>query len=666
MWGAEVTKVAHGAPVLAVSFDGENRHLATAGKDGRACIWEIPSGKQTTCFHHASPLVTLDFSADGRHLLTASADLIGQITTDFCARLWDVSAGRQVSAMCHTKAVTGAYLLPTADRVITGSKDGSVRVWNASSGRELRRLAKGRWEVLSTAVSRTRDLFAAATWSGIDIWNTSTLMKVWDTAASVGNISIFLHAGDSGNFLLAGNASGAVRVWDLKSGAENVVTLPFNTLKVAANPKRDYFAAGSDHGVIGLWEHLHSPSPSARPVTDDATNTTVLEFDPSGEYLVTGTEYGRLRVWRGWKSDRYVTIDHRERMEGFSFLVGQNRIVTFGGKRVALSEYGQGLPREVQSFPHPANVNALAVTEDGVWLATSSGSSVAGGVDRGDQKVRIWNTKTGSIHAEFALPANPQSVAFSASGQVMAVGTTSGEVQIRQVPTGSLVARLEELCSSSHELAFSPDNRYLGVLCDPESLDGEPLHLWPVGRRNEEPRLIDGGLLTFAFHPNGELVVGGTRRGTVVWRLNGAKVIDTFPGNDVWQLALSRDGKFIATEEDGSPFGLPVPLLRLWAFPSGREIGQIKNQYTVPGFQFSANGRFLGLPDDGKLVLFPWNSKDLAYLACSLIRRDLTEQEWQQYLPGEKYRPTCSGRQVPHNERRPADCVHSSGRQYRP
>ncbi len=36
-----------------------------------------------------------------------------------------------------------------------------------------------------------------------------------------------------------------------------------------------------------------------------------------------------------------------------------------------------------------------------------------------------------------------------------------------------------------------------------------------------------------------------------------------------------------------------------------------------------------------------WRDQDLIDLACSRLTRNLTKEEWKQYLPDEPYRKTC-------------------------
>jgi WD40 repeat protein len=637
-WRNEVTRVNHAAPVLAVAFDRDAKQLATAGKDGRACVWALPAGVRRACVFHAAPLISVDFGASGDRLLTASGDRIRQKTDDFCARMWDIQTARELAKFCHEKSVTAAFFLESGARVITGSKDGTLRIWDARAGRELHRLA-GSEDVESMVLGRNRQLVAIATLTRITVWNTITLEKVLDTPSPL-TVSLALREANLESFLLAGNADGTVRIWDLKSKFEKSLKLPFNAIKVSAHPERDHFAAATDQGVVTSWDGLRLPSLSAQIPTDDPTTVTVLEFDPTGNYLVAGTEYGKLRVWRGWKQDRYTRIEHGEQMNGFFFQPTGKRVATFGATKVSLWDYGGNAPRQIQAFAHPANVNAAVISPDGQWLATASASSKPDSKVTGDKRVRVWDIASGVLRAEIPLSGDPRSLSFGMYGRWLAVGTSDGDVLVWEVPSGAPVVRLDRACKNVSQLAFSPDDQYLGVLCS--EMRGSSIRLWTRGRWNERPKIIGAGVFSFAFHSDGKLVAGATMNAATIWRIGDEKVLHELPGRDVFTIALSPDGKTIAALGSEPSTGKTVSHLQFWELPSGRGLFQFTNVQLIQDLGFSTDGKVVGLQDSGGLALFGWESERLVSLACSLLTRSsLTTAEWQRFLPGEEYRSTC-------------------------
>jgi WD40 repeat protein len=70
------------------------------------------------------------FNGDSSRVATASLD--------GTARLWDSKTGKEIGRYIgHTKGVWGAVFSPDDQRVATSSDDGTLRLWDVSSGAEL-------------------------------------------------------------------------------------------------------------------------------------------------------------------------------------------------------------------------------------------------------------------------------------------------------------------------------------------------------------------------------------------------------------------------------------------------------------------------------------------------------------------------------------------------
>ncbi|MEW8507583.1 MAG: toll/interleukin-1 receptor domain-containing protein [Candidatus Thiodiazotropha sp.] len=85
---------------------------------------------------------------------------------------------------------------------------------------------------------------------------------------------------------------------------------------------------------------------------------------------------------------------------------------------------------------------------------------------------------------------------------------------------------------------------------------------------------------------------------------------------------------------------------RIWDLVSGEQVCQFSHDADVGAVRFSyGKGRYVasaGGRSDRHLRVWLWQPADLIAEACARLNRDLTPDEWQQYLGRESYRPTRS------------------------
>ncbi len=73
-----------------------------------------------------APSQWLAFCPDGRHVLAGA----GHGPLEY----WDIDSGTAKSLLGHGKAVTAVAVSSLGDRAVTGSMDGSIKLWNLDAG----------------------------------------------------------------------------------------------------------------------------------------------------------------------------------------------------------------------------------------------------------------------------------------------------------------------------------------------------------------------------------------------------------------------------------------------------------------------------------------------------------------------------------------------------
>jgi WD40 repeat protein len=126
----------HADTVSAVAFVHTGRWILSGSSDKTARIWDPESGRELRRFTgHLTWVNSVAYSPDGRRVLTGTGGEInnGQFKdgSDTLIHLWDVASSQEVCRLeGHTASVTSVAFSPDGHRVLSGSLDKTVRLWN--------------------------------------------------------------------------------------------------------------------------------------------------------------------------------------------------------------------------------------------------------------------------------------------------------------------------------------------------------------------------------------------------------------------------------------------------------------------------------------------------------------------------------------------------------
>jgi WD40 repeat protein/serine/threonine protein kinase len=391
--GREVHRLrGHTNGVQCVAFSPDGRRLASAAKDHFVKLWDAQTGREVlTLRGHSGTVCAVAFSPDGHQLVSAGLDR--------SVRVWDATPSEGTpdpgcfTLRGHSGDVNAVAFHPKDPRLVaSGGADGTVRLWDAGSGEQIRTLRGHSQSVQGLAFSADGQRLAAAgggaqeSAKSVTVWDTTTWQEV-PPSPLVATQGFHAVAFSPGGTLLAAASTGSspfVVVWDLATGAQIGVLHGHTWVigQVAFSPDGRHLASASLDGTVRIWD-VTTHEEVVRPPLRHGGGATGVAFSPDGQRLASAGLDGTVRVWDA-AGGRPLLIQ-REATGGVWCVAfsTDGRRLAWGGVDAAV-KVADGTTGEIlQSLRgHSGWVQGVAFSPDGSQLASASA----------DGTVKVWPT----------------------------------------------------------------------------------------------------------------------------------------------------------------------------------------------------------------------------------------------------------------------------------
>jgi len=541
---------------------------------------------------HSAAAVAIAFSPDSRFVLSGSDDRT--------MKLWEVSTGREIRTFRGIDSnVTAVAYSPDGSRALAGYMDGTVAIWEVATGRLLHPLLKAH-KVWVQAVTFSQDghrAISASNDRSVNVWDASTgrfirsISRTWAWMANWGRTSIAFSK--DGRFVLIDCME--TLLWDVEKG-KKVLSLPTRSTAlssevnaVAFSPDNRFFVLGGR----GLEFREISTGRQGKSFKGLAWDVQAVDYAPDGLTLAAASKEGTLTIWDLSTGNEVRTFARQSGSVHKIRYSPDGRYVLSAKNDGTLTLHSVSSGRQVRVLKSESlKVSALTCSPDTrlALVGAQNGSLTLWDLSKG-QRIKTFKGHLKTISA----------LVYSRDGRLALSGSTDGTVKRWDMITGKGRHMLKGHSAGVTAVAFSPDNR----LALTGSKD-QTCRLWNLST-GKELKIFRGHthwVNAVAFSPNGRYVLSGSSDSTLkLWEVASGRTVHTFDNAEagVLSIAVSPDGRYVLAGgwQD----------FTLWATATRRKVRSFKGHTgNITSLAVSSDGdRIVSGSDDHSVKL--WNAR---------------------------------------------------------
>ncbi|MBY0522718.1 MAG: protein kinase [Gemmataceae bacterium] len=486
----------HNSTVMSVHFTADGKFLSSHDYNLNLKVWDTTSGKELS-----SMLLygIYGWAPDGRTVVVRA--------TDNTAKLYDVAAQKERKTLRHEQGYIGSVAYSPDGAILataTGSYGDTIKLWETATGAERLAFKGYSGPIGALAWSDTgRKLASIGLDGSVRIWDatTGTELQPLTSRAETYRLANFSRDGQT----LALASGGVVHLVDAATGQKRIAAPGHSSVidHLVFSPDDQTLASGGRDGVAKLWDVL-SGQPQAT-LRHGTIGINGIGFTPDGKIVATG-EWYNSKLWDVATGQPRHTFDAPKAGQGSMALAPDGKVLAAGNVDGTVTLLDMGSKKTLRTIPAGKGGIYVSYAPDGrtiIMRGALDGVSklwdVAGNRERGTLPP-AWNV----------VPSPDGRTATVSSGEL-------GDLRLFDLTTAQVKMPLEGHTRKVEAMVYSPDGQMIASV----GHDGRVFVWEPTSRRRRAHEWhLPGPVQSVAFAPDSRHIATVNGNGSVyIFRL---------------------------------------------------------------------------------------------------------------------------------------------------
>ncbi|WP_187329468.1 WD40 repeat domain-containing protein [Halomicronema hongdechloris] len=656
----EIFRIDHEVTIDSVTFSSDGEKIFYSSTDEVFFGVDVSTQKELFRFELDSPVDSIVFNSDGKSFILAFK------YNPYLLEIRDIKSGKKIREITDLDLFQDFSFRVDDAKIISINLEGIVKTWDIHTGKEINQIQIANLQKFDYAVKLSPDgkrfISSSEGDDGILLWDTFKGSRIsWISHADYYS-ALFSHNGkwfafldkdgvlkvhrssdgkevfysqdglEVKSFKFSPNesqiafvtADDMVRVWSINvrrevarfnhEGYIRAINFSLDGTKIAS-------ASVTDTGLSNYWIPLDMPTLKVWNVDTDTNEEFSLKhndsinfatFNPDGTNVISASDDGTARLWNTYTGQELKSFDHKNPVLFASFNPTKNQIVSVDAdKTLRVWDIKTGLALE--EIKHEHNIEFAAFSADGSRLFSLSYSGDRETpISNRDSTIRVWDTNDYNeiIHTDSGFNRN---IFFSSDSKWLA-HYDGEDWRFWNTDTG------QEVSEPNYRKGFLINFRDLRTqYFNPEAWDrGKPFS--PDGSRIfRSDSLFNRGLVEILELPS-----------------ERNKISQFTHGHQFNDADFSPNGELIVSSSDDDT-------IRVWKTSDGSEVARFSHKNTT-SVAFSPDGtRIVSTSANHTAKIWLIDTAELAARVCQRVKRNLTSEEWLNYIGSEltEYELTC-------------------------